>query len=392
MWIGDISGAKCKDELYKTSSAMLCESLRRYIKPSEGIKEKYNIYVSVMHEKAIEVEVDMPDGYKLLINSNIVPDKSITKSVDTQAIISAFSKTSDEAFSFNVEAKVARGLYVSMANLNELRRMVVAKIKDYILAKYKRKKDSIRTISSIEKTHTYSQKRNLLYVYNFKNNTDYSLRYEKKYNSKLDIIYLNFKDVLKFENYIFKNLKNVDIYIVISNFNLFNLSKLITLNLERLIKKGIKGVVIGDLGYLSLCKELKKKYNITLVADYTINTINCFTAKLLKENLIDRIAVNIEASEAQIHEISKVCDIELVEDLATAMTSRYCILGSFLSTSDSKKCSRPCLAGNYTLLDTFGKAYNILCDNTDCVMKLVRNKVKYSQEIQSRYTVRNCML
>lgn len=384
-------GAKVGDELYKTSSAMLCERLRKYVNPSEGIKKEYNVLIDVAKGKNITAQIQLKDGQTLLVDSNIMPDKSVTKSLDASWIVSAFSKTCDEPFSFKVICNIEPNLYVSMSSLNELRRLCIAKVKDYILKEYIRDEKDIKTISEISKTNVTTLKPNVLYVYNFKDSTDYISRYEKKYNSRLDILYLNFCDVLKYEEQVFSNISKVDIYIVLSNFNLANTAKLINLHLERLVSKGIKGIVIGDIGYLQYAIELKQKYGITLVADYTLNTINSYTAKFLKDNLIDRIAVNIETSESQIDEISKVCDVEVIEDLCVAMTSRYCILGSFVDNAIGK-CSRPCISGDYTLVDGFGKVYNVLCDNIDCVMKLVRNKPKYSDYIKNKYTIRHSML
>lgn len=391
MWLGDIAGAKVGDKLYKTSSAGLLEELKKYIKPCNSVKKVYDINIDILEGKNITAKVKMENGNVLEILSNIIPEKSVTKPLDKIMVEKAFSKTHEEAFEFNVNCNISSNVYVSMASLNELRRQVFSKIYEYILGLFKRNIKDIYEMPKLNKLCATQDKKKALYVYNFKKDAEYISRYEKKYNSKLDLIYLNFKDVLKYEEYIFSNLESTDVYIVLSNLNLKNTASLINRHLERLVKRGIKGIVIGDIGYLTFCKELKQKYNIKLIADYTLNAMNSFSAEFLKENLIDRIAVNIETTGKQIDEISKICEVELVEDLCTAMTSRYCIIGSFVN-KDKDICSKPCIYGNYTLVDGFGKAYNILSDNTDCVMRLVRNKPKFDENLKDKYTVRHSML
>ena len=377
--------------MYKTSSVTLLEELKKYIKPCNAVKKVYDINIDILEGKNITAKAKMGNDNVIEIVSNIIPEKSVTKPLDKTMVENAFSKTREEAFEFNVNCNISSSVYVSMASLNDLRRQVFSKIYEYILGFYKRNTKDVQEMPKLNKLCVTQNKENALYVYNFKKGAEYISRYEKKYNSKLDLIYLNFKDVLKYEDVVFSNLQNIAVYVVLSNLNLKNTASLINRHLERLVIRGIKGIVIGDVGYLPLCKELKQKYDIKLIADYTLNTMNSFTAEFLRENLIDRIAVNIEITGKQIDEISKICEVELVEDLCTAMTSRYCIIGSFVN-KDKDICSKPCIHGNYTLVVGFGKAYNILCDNTDCVMRLVRNKPKFDEELKDKYTVRHSML
>ena len=75
------------------------------------------------------------------------------------------------------------------------------------------------------------------------------------------------------------------------------------------------------------------------------------------------------------------------------MTSRYCILGSFVSDRKSIKdvCSRPCV-DSYYIMDEFGKQYDIVCDNIDCIMRLIRNKNRYEEEIEKKVNIRHTWL
>ena len=55
------------------------------------------------------------------------------------------------------------------------------------------------------------------------------------------------------------------------------------------------------------------------------------------------------------------------------MSSRYCMIGSFVEDrKEDAICSSPCQNGEYYIEDTYGEKYNILCNNIDCVMRVIK--------------------
>ena len=55
------------------------------------------------------------------------------------------------------------------------------------------------------------------------------------------------------------------------------------------------------------------------------------------------------------------------------MTSRYCILGSFVANrSQGEVCTKPCILNNFELKDSYGYSYNIVCDSNDCIMRIIK--------------------
>ena len=65
-------------------------------------------------------------------------------------------------------------------------------------------------------------------------------------------------------------------------------------------------------------------------------------------------------------------DVEMVFDLACVMTTRYCVISSFVKNSKSRSdCNLECAKMNYYLLDEQNKRYEIITDNLDCLSKLV---------------------
>ena len=73
------------------------------------------------------------------------------------------------------------------------------------------------------------------------------------------------------------------------------------------------------------------------------------------------------------------------------MTSRYCILGSFLGKSTNETvCKRPC-KNSYYLKDLHDAKYYLICDNIDCIMRILKYRKK--QEIEkSGINIRNAII
>lgn len=188
-----------------------------------------------------------------------------------------------------------------------------------------------------------------------------------------------------------KYAKRVDLYVSIPSVTLKNLQRYILNDLERLVKRGVKGVLVGNLQYTKLLKDIKAKYNIKLVADMSLNITNSFTIKYLKEFGFDTFTLSLELSDDDIECMVGKEDIELIQNLASAMVSRYCILGSFVADRQSEKdiCTRPCAKDDYYIKDAFGKEYDIVCDGTDCIMTLVRNKARYEENIENEVSIRH---
>ena len=102
---------------------------------------------------------------------------------------------------------------------------------------------------------------------------------------------------------------------------------------------------------------------------------------------IDIITPAFDANEQQIEKLSKICKIELVDNYIDVMTSRYCILGAFIADRKiGQKCSAPCTKDNYYLVDLHNEKYNILCNNIDCTMKIIK---KYKNNIKDKFSIRN---
>ena len=165
-------------------------------------------------------------------------------------------------------------------------------------------------------------------------------------------LYISAQDYLLYEQDILsKYLGKTELFFAIPNVTLKNLNRYITKNLERLINSGVKGVLLGSLQYIDFLSEIKNKYDIKVVADYSLNISNTYTMVCLRKLGIDEFTMSFELTDEDIASMLPNKNIELVENLACAMTSRYCILGSFVSDRKSIKdvCSRPCVDSYYIM-------------------------------------------
>ena len=196
---------------------------------------------------------------------------------------------------------------------------------------------------------------------------------------------INYKKIIYFALTIVIIIIGIVIYskynlgINLGNFTLKNTDKYIKENLEFLLKNGVNIVIIGSYRYIKLLTELKKEYDFYIVADYTLNINNIYSANFVNSLGIDIIVPDFDCSEKQFNNICKYFNVEVVDDYITVMTSRYCMLGSFIGRKNEKNiCSAPCKSGNYYLLDKYKEKYNIITNNYDCTISIVkRNKQKF---------------
>jgi len=390
VWIGDIKGVKIGDKVYKTSDSALNLELYNYAKANLK-RVEYNVQVSIKQNEVLKASAG-----SITVKTDYVPEISKTSSVNEEKLKEAFSKTEDTSVKLNVMSDIESGLFVPQSKLNELRKKLVEKLEEIKIVR--------REIEGIEKIieenlqiKSKKQKacniQNTLYVYKYNPKKDYTSYYFEKYNKRLDAVYFTPLDFKTYEQDILKYVDKCAVYFVIPNITLKNTTKYINENLERLIKKKIKGVLLGNIGFIPLLNELKEKYNISVVADYSLNITNKYTANKLKELGVDKTTPLFEDDNVDLELVDSILPVELVEDMATVMTTRYCVIASFAKNIEKAgDCKAECTKNTYYLIDEHNKRYDILTDNMDCITKYVRNKRKYSESIKGRYSIRHCVI
>ena len=380
--------------VYKTSSDSLNTLCRSYAK-SNLRRLEYDVIVAIKENEKVTATIEKQN---IQVSIDYIPEISKTSSANEQRIKEAFAKTEETSVRFNTSCDIQEGLFVPASKFNELRKAIVEKLEETKLVRQEIKniniklQDAIQTANNEQKKQN-SKKYNSLYVYKYNKEIDYVEYYKNKYNKKLDIIYINPSDFAKYEQDIIKYIDRCKIYFVISNVTLKNTAKYILNNLENLCQKGISGILLGNIGYIPLCNELKQKYNMEIIADYSLNVMNKYTANKLKELGIDRVTPLFENDNIDLDSINNILPIEIVQDMATVMTTRYCVIASFVKDiSGNKKCGVECRKNNYYLIDELNKRYDILTDSFDCITRYVRNKRQYADEQEALYSTRHCVI
>lgn len=381
VYIGDIKqNVNVNDKIYKTSSSNLNDEIRnKYLKRCIR-RRKIELNIKIKNNETIKLFTKLL-GKEYVYDTLIVPQKSQNKPVNIDVIRQVFSKTQDNGIEFSsINAQIEDGLFVKISSLNEARRNFVSMLEEKCCIRRNIENISNNTLSKkIENCKTIFNFKNILSVYNYNRNINYEKYYLEKYNKSLDRIDFQVKDYIKYQDEILSIYSKYNLGINLGNFTLKNTDKYIKENLEFLLKNGVNIVIIGSYRYIKLLTELKKKYDFYIVADYTLNINNIYSANFVNSLGIDIIVPDFDCSEKQFNNICKYFNVEVVDDYITVMTSRYCMLGSFIGSKNEKNiCSAPCKSGNYYLLDKYKEKYNIITNNYDCTMSIVkRNKQKF---------------
>ncbi len=372
VWIGDVKkSVKIGSNIYKTSSDKLNKKYRlTYSNNVENIKNKVEVEINILKDKKIFAKVFL-NNICINIDTNYIPQLANNKELDKEAVISAFSKTQDIPFIFDFKKiNIDNKLFVPVSILNELRRKIVYEI----LKSYKININVSNEEKLVEKLLNEEVVQNIKIKDSNKVNAKFLYKYDNKVNyAKVDRLYIDICDYIKYREDILEKYKNVQIYIVIPNVVLSNKRKIILDNIDEIFKDNISGVLLGSFEFFKLVLEKKKQYNFVLVADYTLNISNIYSATFLVKEGFDVITPSYDMSITNIENMSRYVNVEIVEDYITVMTSRYCILGSMLEDrKENKNCSMPCLKDRFYLKDDYGYKYYIINDSIDCIMRLVK--------------------
>lgn len=379
VYLGDIKdNVFSMDKIYKTSRYKLNLFVQNNYLEKNRRRRDLVLNVNIKMDSPVTLSAII-NGEMYTYNTNVMPETAQNKELTLESVESCFSKTLDTGINFTkVVGYIQKGLFLRVSELNDIRRCFVEKIEEKLSKG--REVDGIydkleKRLNICYTKNNLKRQKNILSVYKYNCNIDYAKEYAKRFSQGLERIDFQAEDYLKYEKDIMHKYSKYNLGIVISNFVLNNLNRYIMSNLEKLLGMGVKTIILGSFKYLDMVLELKKKYEFSLIADYTFNVTNSYSAMFLNSLGFDIITPGFDATNNQINKLDKVSNIELVNGYITAMTSRYCMLGSFVEDrKEGAVCKMPCQNGEYYIEDTYGEKYNILCNNVDCVMKVIKEK------------------
>jgi len=378
--IGRINGnINVGDKVYRTSSKSLNTSAKSTY--TRGFVKKSKINVEFIFKKNIPISLKI-NNY--LFNSNIVPEIAERSSISKDSLEKQLLKTGNTPFEIsNLSIDFEDGLFLPISIINNIRRNALDEYEKYFISTIKKecamKPTNLQSIFDIKDSNITNRKSKEISLFiNFFDKKLLSLK-------NVDNFYFSYKDAITNLDLITKfNGKKYVLFPLISKSNYANLIKN---NIKNLASK-VDGFVLSNLGQLEYLKqienttieEIKSKYNLTLVANYTFNIFNSYTLNLLKLLGFDKITLSPELTKDQINSIESFSNIKtevISYGNICVMNLEYCPIGSIIGGFDSNhKCSKPCLTNKkFVLRDRMNIDFRVVPDNIDCQSRIFNSKI-----------------
>ena len=371
--IGRVKGnIKPGDKIFKLEDKELFHSARlSYSK--ENIRIPLTCTLKIEKNKPIQAILFYKDEKAVELVSSIIPTEALSAPITKERIMVQFSKTGSTPFEFTkFNITLDDNLYINISDLNELRRICLAKLEEYILQKSKRtfSKKSPSLYKKEKAPITQNVKISLL-LNQLDTNTNYSLL------ENVDSIYIPLKYFAdsKFSN-ILKNLaSNHNLYIYMPNIIKANYKNLFVNNIDAALSNyNIKGFVLSNISNFELLHNYREKYKF--IGNYTLNVFNNNSIKALNEYGIDKVTLSCELSKTAIQDICCSCSIPtelIVYGNIPVMTTGYCFLGN--TNKCYPECNTYCKQQHlYYLKDKIGFNFQIIPDNIQTVTTIYNSK------------------
>ena len=367
------------DNIYKISSKELSTFANESFN-KENRKINLSCFVSIEKDKPISISItsannlDLYQDLNITCSLDILPIPAENKPITEEFIINQISKTNNTKYNFEkITVNIDENLFIpkSTSSLNELRRVALEQVDNYIIKKISRSpKISQKKTENDYKKQSANKKYTLLL---------------NKLNSYLDYSSLEYVDCVYIPFKFFINHKYIDILNTISKkFNIYiymptiirnNYQKLITSNLEQVVSKyNVKGIVISGLSNFEILENLNLK-NLDIVCNYTFNIYNTVTISNLLNSNANRITISPELDKESIEYLANTnySTEAIVYGKIPLMNMNYCLLGE--SNKCYKDCKKMCLNdSNIYIKDRLGYNFELLPDNIETVTTLYNSK------------------
>lgn len=361
--IGRIKGKiNVGDLVYKTVSLKLENEINQ-INFKENIKRKTFAKINIEIGKPAKLEiVDMETNISANVTGNIV-EAARKVGIEESRINEQISKTGGTIFEIeNLEVNLEKNAYIPIKEINELRRKALEILEEKLRSEIERKEKKVN-IEELRTGEKHEKTKVSLLLNLIKENYNYTKL------ANVDRIYLPIQEIILTKNKEkIREITNIaKTYIYIPNIIRDEHKKIIYKEIEILTKKyDIKGFVISNLSQI----EELKKYNLEIIANYTLNVFNDRTAKELEKLEFSTITISPELNEEEIKNIKTNLYKELIVYGRTPlMTSEYCAIGTF------KNCNGMCIKGKYVLKDRMNFEFPIYTNRINCNTTIYNSKI-----------------
>jgi putative protease len=206
--------------------------------------------------------------------------------------------------------------------------------------------------------------------YNFYEDLDYT-------SLPIDRLYLPFNSFLKESNHISDRCreKGVEVFLWIPSITRGNYDNLIKSRLQKIVDK-FDGILVGNLGSIELVNNIP---DIKLIADYTLNSFNSYTAEELRNLNLKGVTLSPEMTLSQIQDLNIHPELPceaIVYGRIPLMISEYCPIGSVAGGQGmTSKCSGICESNVHVIKDRKGMEFPVFCDKIDCRSTILNTNV-----------------
>lgn len=320
---------KTDDTVLKTIDKELLKKLNNY--EEKKIKVDYKVSAKINKELYISLSDEINE---VEVRGTIV-EPSINNSVTKEVIIDKLSKLGNTPFILNnIEVDIDDNIFISLKELNELRRELVTKLinkrienkKEIIINEIPKIEDNVKT-NNVNINVLVRNEEQLLTCLNKVDNI-----YTDDYN-----LYLKYKS----NNIYYRTSR------VMSSFNEFK----------------NENILASELG-----SAYKYSKNNNVVSDYFLNVVNDYSIKFLKELGVKRVVISPECDYNKI-KLLKDKDIEvIIYGKMELMIMKYCPLKELLNNCSVCKNNK----NKYYLQDRLGYKYRIIHNN--CLTHIMHYK------------------
>lgn len=320
-------GLKEAKEVRKTLDIKLSNEINKI----ENKKIKVKLMCTAKINKLLELTIS--DGTNIITEYSNIVEKATNCPTDIERIKTQLEKMGGTPFECkNIKIDMDDNIFVSIKELNELRRTIIEELKEkreyytphkIVKEEYENKK--------IKNNENNELKINIL----VRNEEQLKTCIEEKINN----IYVQDYDLYK---------KYQD------NSNVFYRTKRVQNNYLEFKNNNL---LVTELGAIN-----KYYKNNNIVGDYFLNVINSETIKLLM-NKVSLLTLSVEASDDEINELKEYSNyIELyVYGRVELMVSKYCPLNMIIN-NDDRKCDICMNNKKYYLVDQENNKYPILSE------------------------------
>jgi len=308
----------------KTIDRELIDNLKKY----EEKKIPINVKIICKINKPIKLILD--DGFNVVQKEMSFVEKAATSPTTKERIIAQISKIGNTPFVLNnIDSEIDDDIFVSIKDLNELRRTLIDEL---IFIRENPSSNYLK--NTLQDRINFNKDNNIRINVLVRNEGQLKTCIE----NKVDVIYVDDQNLYKK----YKNETNIYLRLprVMLNYPEYKNEKL----------------MIREFGSLSKYKD----YN-EIITDYTMNTTNVETVKLLQKNKVKWVTLSPEVIKERLFDVDfSNNNVEyFVYGTVELMVMKYCPI-KMLENDDNDKCNLCSMRNKYYFKDQNNNYYPII--------------------------------